>query len=187
MEIITSGAGNIGKIVDNFSPDAVITLIPKTQNTKRYFRTLEIRKKELNFLHHICEIHDVCAESQDYITPQKNHIKNIINFVKNNNLVNSDKKVLVHCYAGISRSTAVALSLYCLEGDDALTSFKKVSNENPMLSPNLLIIELFEDEIGDKGLYNLVSHFKSFIPQSLNLKNQVDEFLKELDNLQINA
>jgi predicted protein tyrosine phosphatase len=99
--------------------------------------------------------------------PQKEHIQNIISFLTPH--IHSPKihNLAVHCYAGISRSSAVAVIAHTLSGkspDEALQAVLKV---RPHAWPNLRILK-FGSEILGIDIHNPVKKWKSeaglFIP-----------------------
>ncbi|MEI6558679.1 MAG: dual specificity protein phosphatase [Rhodospirillaceae bacterium] len=60
-------------------------------------------------------------------------------------------RVLVHCTAGISRSTAVAILLLVRHGMAPGAAFAHVARLRPAMSPNMLIVEHGERLLGLNG------------------------------------
>ena len=58
--------------------------------------------------------------------------------------LSSDDRLLVHCYAGISRSTAVALGILCQHRLSPRQALAMVRQLRPIASPNSHILTLFD-------------------------------------------
>jgi predicted protein tyrosine phosphatase len=63
----------------------------------------------------------------------------------------STDKLLVHCHAGISRSTAVACGILCQHGLSPKLAIKHVLSIRPQAFPNKHILTLFDEILGFKG------------------------------------
>lgn len=101
------------------------------------FSELEIPKIRLNF-------HDINHHSLVDVQPKRSHVEEIIAFGRKtlNNLPNN-KFVLVHCQAGIGRSTATALVLRAILFPNLSPNeiAKGLMNENPRAMPNISIVK----------------------------------------------
>src|SRR5262249_5564346 len=108
----------------------------------------EHAKLELRF-------HDVIDEcSADMIAPQRVHIAELLAFGRGlTTAPPQNSHLLVHCYGGISRSTAaMALILaQALPDTTADRIFKAVLRIRPQAWPNLRILELGEAELNRPG------------------------------------
>ena len=92
------------------------------------------------------------------IIPQKTQIQRIFKF---SDSFTNDDKIVIHCFAGVSRSTAISIAILCYHGvnpEDAINQIKEVRD---CLWPNDLIIK-YADEILEKNgsLISAVSDFK---------------------------
>lgn len=88
--------------------------------------------------HHKIHMHDIRAPQEGHVTPGETHVAELIEFLKS---WSPDNPLLIHCWAGISRSTATAFIAACLHNPDAdemaiATSLKAAS---PTAFPNTLI------------------------------------------------
>ncbi|HDN26840.1 MAG TPA: hypothetical protein ENG03_07045 [Thioploca sp.] len=63
----------------------------------------------------------------------------------------STDKLLVHCHAGVSRSTAVACAVLCQHGLTPSQAVKYVVSIRPQAHPNKYVLTLFDDILGLKG------------------------------------
>jgi predicted protein tyrosine phosphatase len=92
--------------------------------------------------YHIEFFNDIEEPVESLIGPTKKHIENIINYAKS---FTDDDRILVHCHAGMSRSTAVAIGILVLHGMKPFDAFMKVYEIRPQMYPNKLIINFFGD------------------------------------------
>ena len=98
--------------------------------------------------YHIERCHDIREELSPWIKPQKEQFQRILEFSKD---FTSDDKVLVHCSAGISRSTAVGIMISIQHGLTEDEAFKKVYAVRPHMYPNSLILEYADELLGRDG------------------------------------
>lgn len=104
---------------------------------------------------------DIAEEDKDFDSfikdaPQKNHVEKIIDFI--NKLVNSEKQynLGVNCFAGVSRSSAIALIARFMQGDTPAEAWNAIELVRPMMWPNLRIIKFASDILKDTSLYYFV-------------------------------
>jgi|TARA_Y100000310_G_scaffold340973_1_gene438583 predicted protein tyrosine phosphatase len=99
--------------------------------------------------HHRVEVHDISQPEPGAIHVQDEHILNLIEFL---HAWPAEESLLVHCYAGISRSTAVALIALTMKRpgreSDAAQALREAA---PHASPNRLIISLADRLLGLEG------------------------------------
>ena len=62
-----------------------------------------------------------------------------------------DKKVLIHCHAGISRSPATAIGLKIATGMPIKEAIENTAAQRPIMWANDLIIQLFDDFLNLDG------------------------------------
>ena len=103
--------------------------------------------------------------------PQERHINNIISFLEP--LVSSDTShhIGINCFAGISRSTAVGIIAWVMQGKSVEEALQSVLKVRPIAWPNLRILQLASARLG-KNIMTAVSDWKVkesekgiFIPQ----------------------
>jgi predicted protein tyrosine phosphatase len=89
----------------------------------------------------------------DYMTrngPQEDEISHLLDFSRR---FTTTDKILIHCRAGISRSTALAYAIVCQHtkpGQEA-KAFAYIRKIRPQLFPNHLIIKMADDILKRKG------------------------------------
>jgi predicted protein tyrosine phosphatase len=81
--------------------------------------------------------------------PDRNHVYRILLFSQP---FTFDDKILIHCRAGISRSTAIAIAIVCQHSPpgEEKQAVEQIRAVRPVMLPNFLIIKL-ADEILQRG------------------------------------
>ncbi len=90
-------------VVDDTGAEHVVTLI---RDTSRVTRPPRIREEN----HLILSIDDIEDELDGMVAPGENHVAELLGFVQR---WERRKPIVVHCFAGISRSTAAAFITAC--------------------------------------------------------------------------
>ena len=98
--------------------------------------------------HHRCAVHDITQPSPGEISPQTKHIKALIEFLDSRK---SEVPLLVHCLAGVSRSTAVALIAHTLKTGDPHKSAEALRKASSYAWPNRRILALADAILGLDG------------------------------------
>lgn len=95
-------------------------------------------------------INDIAEPRDDLIVPGAAHVSQLISFIRG---WDQQRPMLVHCWAGISRSTAAAYIALCTlnedypEADLALLLRRRGAHAQP----NRLMVRLADDALGRKG------------------------------------
>jgi len=105
-------------------------------------------------------VDDVTVPIEGYIHPVQAHLDQVLAFTAD---LTAMDRLLVHCFAGISRSTAAAIAVLIQHGIDYAEAFKMVAAERPMLLPNRALIRLTDRHFGLDGA--LEAHVKRFYRQ----------------------
>jgi predicted protein tyrosine phosphatase len=96
------------------------------------------------------QVHDISQPAPGSIHPGESHIRQMIDFLRD---WPARSPLLVHCYAGISRSTAAALIARVVKSGNALDAALALRRAAPHARPNSLIIDLADQILGlDGGL-----------------------------------
>ena len=101
--------------------------------------------------HLVMEMEDV-EDSRDERPPNLWHAATILEFTKN--LQDTDK-LLVHCFAGMRRSTATAIAILIQHGMTIPEAFAKCFEVRSIMMPNRLMLELFDEQLGLGGELDL--------------------------------
>ena len=117
--------------------------------------TIEDSREEdpLRIPEHICDqlvlcFDDISQPVDDYILPSEKHINKALNFAAKI----SCGSLLVHCFAGVSRSSGIALAIIAkgLGPGKEKEALKELQKINPFCMPNKLIV-WFTDEILERN------------------------------------
>jgi predicted protein tyrosine phosphatase len=93
---------------------------------------------------------DITEQLDGFVAPSELHIEKVLNFVRG---WDRNAPMVVHCYAGISRSTASAFAAVCLLNPhrDEIEIAKQIRAASPIASPNRLIVSLADKALGREG------------------------------------
>ncbi len=99
--------------------------------------------------HHLhVKFDDVNRINKIHAHPTPEHLRQILEFTAN--LTDQDR-VLVHCVAGISRSTAIAIGILIQHGMSFQDAYHHIATIRPVLYPNKLIISYIDDHFNLNG------------------------------------
>jgi predicted protein tyrosine phosphatase len=101
--------------------------------------------------HHLhLEIHDICLPLEGCIHPQQHHVERLLDFVL---AWDQAAPLVVHCYAGISRSSAAAFVAACTvhPDRDELAIAQALRSASATACPNRLIVSLADRLLGREG------------------------------------
>jgi predicted protein tyrosine phosphatase len=95
-------------------------------------------------------LHDISTPMDGYIEPGEVHVADLLSFVRR-----WDRRapLVVHCYAGISRSTASAFASVCALNPhrDEETIAMALRRASPTATPNIRIVSLADRLLGRNG------------------------------------
>jgi predicted protein tyrosine phosphatase len=95
-------------------------------------------------------LHDISTPLDGYILPEAEHVADLLDFVRR-----WDRRapLVVHCFAGISRSTASAFASVCAlnpQRDEASIA-RALRQASPTATPNARIVSLADQLLGRQG------------------------------------
>jgi len=95
-------------------------------------------------------LHDISAPLDGYIVPDEEHVANLFSFVRR---WDRHTPLVVHCYAGISRSTASAFASVCALNPhrDEASIAQALRRASPTATPNIRIVSLADRLLGRQG------------------------------------
>jgi predicted protein tyrosine phosphatase len=93
---------------------------------------------------------DIIEQVDGFVAPSELHIEKVLAFVRG---WDRSAPLVVHCYAGISRSTASAFAAACMLNPrkDEISIARQIRAASPIASPNRLIVSLADKVLGRDG------------------------------------
>ena len=93
---------------------------------------------------------DITEVMDGFLAPSEQHIEKVLNFVRS---WDRSAPMVVHCYAGISRSTASAFAAACMLNPhkDEVAIARQIRAASPIAQPNRLIVGLADRMLGRDG------------------------------------
>lgn len=94
--------------------------------------------------------HDINGPMDGYIAPDVAMVSSVLEFARG---WDGRTPMLIHCWAGISRSTATAYILAC-ERNPGMTELhiaQRLRAASPMATPNRLMVQIADDLLGRGG------------------------------------
>lgn len=130
---------DVRSVVKNFRPTAVVSLLPAAEQRPTPRGIAPNR-------HHRVEIDDIAMKVRGQTLAHRLHMQALIDFLRS---CDPRESLLVHCFAGVSRSPAAALIALTLdapgrEGDAAMLLRQHARHANP----NTRLLQLADDALG---------------------------------------
>jgi predicted protein tyrosine phosphatase len=100
--------------------------------------------------HLMLDMDDINEHIEGYVVPGEAHVGDLLRFVR---AWDRSAPLVVHCYAGISRSTAGAFVTACALNPrrDEMLIARALRDASPTATPNLRIVSLADQMLGRKG------------------------------------
>jgi predicted protein tyrosine phosphatase len=129
--------------VEETGASHVVTLLKDTHLVTRPGRIAAER-------HLILGLDDICDPLDGYICPAEEHVSDLIDFVR---LWGREAPMVMHCYAGISRSTAGAFISACVLNPrrDEASIARSIRRASPTATPNRLLVSLADRLLDRRG------------------------------------
>ena len=114
-------------------------------------------------------VNDIAHHDHSLVPPGREHVENILNFIDG---WTPDDPILIHCWAGISRSTATALITLCKFNAEAseFALAQMLRDAAPHAHPNRLLIKHADDLMGREG--RLVQAVEEMGPGEMSWEGQ---------------
>ena len=101
--------------------------------------------------HHLrLTLHDIDEPAEGFVAPEAHHVEALVGFAGQ---WPREAALLIHCFAGISRSTAAAYTVMCAlagEGEEARLA-AELRAHSPQATPNRRIVALADDLLARRG------------------------------------
>ena len=109
------------------------------------------------------QIDDITCPIDGYTHPCEEHVARLVQFARQ---WDRSTPIVIHCYAGISRSTAGAYAVACALSDrDEQAIAQDMRRASPTAMPNSLIVSLADRLLGRKG--RMITAIESIGPADL--------------------
>lgn len=151
MKIIIVGRGTAGSILKDTEQYSDITHVvsiganEKRQKKPNGFDVHPAKKLRLEFFDINCE------KRQDMNGPTIKDIEKLVDFYQEA-LKTKSPCFLIHCWAGISRSTAAGLILLMMRYKDKEKAVKELFLIKPNASPNTRMVKLAHEVLADRQI-----------------------------------
>jgi len=121
----------------------IMSVMAKVDQVQRPASVLEIN-------HLRVQVDDITEHMDGFVAPCETHIEQILNFVRS---WDRSAPMVVHCFAGISRSTASAFAAACMLNPhrDEIAIARQIRTASPIAQPNRLIVSLADRALGRYG------------------------------------
>lgn len=115
------------------------------------------------------QVDDITEVMEGFITPREEHIEQVLTFVRG---WNRSAPLVVHCFAGISRSTASAFAAACALNPhrDEFAIARQIRAASPIAAPNRLIVSLADRVLGREG--RMLRALDAIGPGAMSVENQ---------------
>ena len=143
MEIIVSPLAAVQLLVNRHKVGHVVSLLGPETPHRSFTGIADDNHLKLTF-------HDITAPAEGFTAPAADHVETLIHFLKARQ---GHDPMLIHCWAGISRSTAAAYIAACaLAPDRDEAALALVLREaSPSATPNARFVALADDILGRQG------------------------------------
>lgn len=100
--------------------------------------------------HLLVSMDDIIAPAEGFRAPDATHVRDLLDFARR---WDRAAPLVVHCFAGISRSTATAFAAACALNPERTEAdiAKRIRDASPSAFPNRLIVSLADELLGRKG------------------------------------
>lgn len=100
--------------------------------------------------HLVVGVSDIVEPLEGHVLPAEDHVRALLDFVRG---WGREQPLVIHCYAGISRSTAAAYCAACalLPDRDEAQIARDLRGASRFATPNRLIVEIADRMLGRDG------------------------------------
>jgi predicted protein tyrosine phosphatase len=132
-------------------PDTVRAVGAKSLVTLINASTLVPRPPEISADRHLfVGMSDITEHMAGHILPESAHVAQLLTFIRR---WDQAEPLVIHCYAGVSRSTAAAYIATCALHPDAceFATAQRLRALSPTATPNARLVALADEQLGRDG------------------------------------
>ncbi|WP_119389855.1 tyrosine phosphatase family protein [Taklimakanibacter lacteus] len=143
MEIIVSPLAAVQLLVNRHKVSHVVSLLGPETPHRSFSGIVDDNHLKLTF-------HDIISPADGFTAPMADHVETLITFLKARQ---GEDPMLIHCWAGISRSTASAFTAMCLYNPDLdeMKLAQQLRALSHVATPNRRIVAFADDIMGRQG------------------------------------
>ena len=143
MEIIVSPLAAVQLLVNKHKVSHVVSLLGPETPHRSFSGIADCNHLKLTF-------HDIIEPAEGLTPPAADHVEALIGFLEARQ---GQDPLLIHCWAGISRSTASAFAAMCLynPGLDEYRLAQQLRSLSHVATPNRRIVAFADDIMGRRG------------------------------------
>ncbi len=137
---------SLSRIADVTEATGAKSLVTLVNNNIRVSRPSAIAPER----HLHVAISDICEAMEGHILAEEDHVQSLIHFVR---AWDRADPIVIHCYAGVSRSTAAAYITACaLKSDvDEASIAQQLRRASPTATPNMHLVALADRILARDG------------------------------------
>lgn len=140
--IYVSSLSGLPRLAASLERFDLLTLLSPSAETRDWSELARERHVQLSF-------HDIVELRSDLIAPDANAVGAILDFGRG---TAEDRALLIHCWAGISRSSAAAYVIACDRNPGYEAEIAgELRRRSPYVTPNRLMVKLADDLLGRDG------------------------------------
>jgi predicted protein tyrosine phosphatase len=100
--------------------------------------------------HLVISMDDIIVPVDGFVAPQRTHVEQVLDFGRR---WDRSAPLVIHCYAGISRSTASAFAIACALNPERqeVAIARQIRKDSPSAHPNRLIVGHADELLGRQG------------------------------------
>ncbi|MGE3873072.1 MAG: tyrosine phosphatase family protein [Parvibaculaceae bacterium] len=143
MEIIVSPLAAVQLLVSKHKVSHVVSLLGPETPHRSFTGIADSNHLKLTF-------HDITEPAEGLTAPASLHVETLIDFLKARQ---GEYPMLIHCWAGISRSTASAFTAMCLYNPevDERRLARQLRTLSHVATPNRRLVAFADDIMGRQG------------------------------------
>lgn len=141
--IVVSPLSAVERVIETYQPSRLISLLSAEMMVDAPTGMAPDRHLKLS-------MHDISTEAEGHVAPAATDIERLIGFIDG---WDRSAPLAIHCWAGISRSTAAAYVALCrLNPDrDEVALAARLRRASPHATPNRRIVALADEALGRNG------------------------------------